>query len=123
MFFADLMFALIFALVFWLVLGVIFGREKWGFPYILLFVILFSLTWIGGIWLTPIGIAVWDSYWLSFFLVALFISLLFAAITPPKGEKPIKQSESEPAAAASIIGAFFWLLMFLVFIGILIYYV
>lgn len=122
MFFIDLLFALIFALVVWFILGALFGRESWGFPFLFLFLILFSLTWLGGVWITPIGVAVMDSYWLSFLIVALFLALMFAAIAP-RSKKDVSRVEGEPGTAAVAIGAFFWLLMLAAFVGILIYYV
>ncbi len=123
MFFTDLMFALVFALIFWMILGVIFGRESWGFPFTFLLIILFMLTWVGGIWMTPIGVAIWDSYWLSFLIVAFFLALLFAAITPPKGKRPVRKTASEIEGAAVIVGGFFWILLAAAVVGILVYYI
>jgi len=58
------------------------GERRTGFFW--LFVVVFLVTWAGGVWLRPFGPTLWGVCWLGFLLAGLFILLLLAIFIPEK---------------------------------------
>lgn len=123
--FADLLFAFVVALL----LSLLFipfaasrGRTNSVTAVALFFFfILFLATWAGGVWLTPVGPAVYGVQWLPFLLVGIIVALLLVAARDPMSgpELPRMSSESgsrsrpleaEATAAATVFGILFWIL-------------
>jgi hypothetical protein len=80
------------------------------------FMLIFLISWAGGVWLSPVGPPLWSAYWLPFLLVGLVVALLLAAV--PLGRKrestvelvDVKREKKEEKAALLVMGTFFWIL-------------
>jgi hypothetical protein len=130
MFFVDLMFALVLAMGLSLFLPGTFGWRRpgqevlWG-NMVFLFLLIFLISWAGGVWLPQSG-PVWrGGYWLPFLLTAFFVVMLLfamAPLDPPRTrEQAIERATLEMAAKRSL-GVFFWLLVIGSGIAIIIHY-
>ncbi len=89
------------------------------------FILIFLITWAGGIWITPFGPLMWGVPWLSFLLIGILIAVLLAALMPPPREQKVSETQ-EPAAEirdVTFINAFLWLFIALVIVGILAGYI
>ncbi len=116
MFFIDLLLALVIALVIGAVFVLGFRRERPGPGLLIFLLVLFLLTWAGGVWITPFGPTLWGSFWLPFLLVAIIVALVLSAFPPPGGERSTVKlvSEQEQAATeteAAALNVFFWVLI------------
>jgi hypothetical protein len=115
MFSVHLLFALAVALVFTAVLVAIgrggYERANWA-TLVILFGILFLTTWAGGVWLHPVGPAIWGTAWMPFVAVGFVVALLVAAISPRRRPQTAVQAE-EAAEAREVVGttvtAFLWI--------------
>lgn len=115
----------------------------WG-GFWIFFLIIFLVAMIAGEWTTPVGPHLYGFYWVPAVFLALVVAFIIAAATPTPGgmrptrrrpfEKPgsarksghdlIDASDSdpeagtEPEASTSVaIGAFVWVVLFLLFIA------
>lgn len=127
MFFVDLLLALVIALVIGAVF--VFGfRREGALPGVLIFLlVLFLLTWAGGVWITPFGPTLWGSFWLPFLLVAIIVALVLTAFPPPDRQRSTVKlvSEEEQAAVeteATALNVFFWVLIAILGVVILLGY-
>lgn len=106
-------------------------RGPWA-SLIVFFLVVFLITWAGGIWISPIGPVFYGVYWLPFLIVGLIIALLLAAIVPGSMAKEMEEDEVlEPRAREkaleqkrqevreSTFDLFFWLLLVVVLAAIL----
>ena len=127
MFFADLLFVLIIAVLLTLIFGVGFRRHSFGNGLFFFFLIVFLATWAGGSWVTPVGPALWGSYWLTFLVVGFFVALVVAALTvPDRYPRSRQEAEEEAAAAVSavfVIDILFWVLIIALAVSIIASYV
>lgn len=117
----DFLFAFLVALLLSVAMVTALG---WGLPgrhtpwaeVLLLFFILFLATWAGGVWVRPVGPALWGVHWLGFLLAGLIIATVVAALTP-KGRAPrwagwpSSQVASETQEERAAFGVFLWLLL------------
>lgn len=126
----HLLFAVFFAaLIGALLVGAFRARTPWtGFA--IFFLVLFLATWAGGIWMTPMGGAVWGVHWFPFLLTAIIVALLLAAATaveePPETTVELVDEgkmERERRATAAAFGVFFWVLLLALAIAIILRYV
>lgn len=127
MFFIDLLLALVIALVIGAVFTLGFRREFPGPGLLIFLLVLFLLTWAGGVWITPFGPTLWGSFWLPFLLVAIIVALVLTAFPPPGRERSTVKlvSEEEQAATeteAAALNVFFWVLIAILGIVILLGY-
>lgn len=112
MWFAEFLFALVIALV--LVAIFSFGLRRpgpWG-GFLWFFLLVFLGAWAIGAWAEPIGPTAWGVTWLPIFFGALLIALLVAAL-PPAGTPTASTTPTETPEAVAAVGAFFWILLFL----------
>jgi len=103
------------------------GPGPWaGFGFF--FLLLFMTIWAGGIWLSPAARGARTVPWLHFLLIALFASLIVAALTPPEPSSRLPKDSSEESAPERIererlelaFTAFFWIaILGLLAVGIL----
>ena len=122
MLFVDVLFALLVAVLLsmlFLPLAAPYRERAGGSSGALLFffLVLFFATWAGGVWLTPVGPALWGGYWLPFVLIGLFVALLLAAAAEPtrrdylrRKTAPVQEAEAE-TVAVTFFGVLFWILM------------
>lgn len=114
MFFIDLLFALAVALLLTLIFAAILGtRGPWASVWVFLLVV-FLAAWAGGLWITPFGPPLFDTYWLPFLLVGLIFALLLAAVTPvapPRTRREAIAQAREEEAAVAALTVFFWVLI------------
>ena len=130
MFFVDLMFALVLAMVLSLFLPGSFGWRRPGQEVlwdnvVFLFILIFLISWAGGVWLPQFG-PVWrGGYWLPFLLTAFFVVMLLFAVAPPHPPRTrrqaIEQATQEMAVDRSK-GVFFWILVIGLGVAIIIHY-
>ncbi len=127
MFFIDFIFAFLVALIFLVLFGSALGWRRPGVPvvwptFFFFLVLMFIAIWAGGIWFTPFGPMLWDTYWVPFVIVGLMVVLLLAAvIAPPRGNR-VKMVEESEVESAMVIGAFFWIFLIIGLIAIIAYY-
>ena len=128
MFYLDVIIALIFALALAALLFYPLGRRGPG-PMegiLFFFLILFLAIWAGGLWLVPVGPALWGAPWLSFLITGVILALILAAATPPR--RPVSEPPPEPppegtaGALAVSLGAFFYVLLLALFAAVIVYY-
>ena len=81
MFFAGLGLAFIIALILTLILGK--GIKRYAFAELLgFFFIVFLATWAGGLWIEPVGPAMWGVSLTVFVMVGTIVALIMAASLP-----------------------------------------
>lgn len=89
MFFIDLFAAIIVGLLLTVIFSLIFKRAgPWDSAF-LFFIIVFLGTWSIGLWLRPIGPAVFGYYWITFLMIGILIAMIIAAAGPPNTLKRI----------------------------------
>jgi hypothetical protein len=123
----DIFFALMLALLFTAIFGLGFRGYRPGTALLMFFLLLFLLTWTGGVWVAPFGPALWGVPWGGFLIVGLVVAILLAALMPPEPPRPARPSEVEAeergeAAAFAVINVFFWLLVVMLLTGLLVHY-
>ncbi|MBD3181583.1 hypothetical protein GF312_04770 [Candidatus Poribacteria bacterium] len=111
MFFTHLLFAIILGFLFTLVFAVGFRRRgPWGNIFIF-FVLVFLVTWAGGLWIAPFGPVYWGVAWLPFLIIGFLFAMLLAAsgpVQPVKSpEEAIEEAKIE-VAVQSILNIFLW---------------
>ena len=112
MFFIDLLFVIVIAFLLTGIFGAGVGRRR-GYSGLWVFLIILVLaTWAGGLWITPVGPALWGVNWLGFMLVGIAFALLLSAFLPPAKsprtkKEAIEQAEAEEDAAI-VLNVFFW---------------
>jgi hypothetical protein len=90
-----------------------------------LVVILFFITWAGGIWLRPLGPVLWYVYWVPFVAVGIVAALILIASTPrsqPRNRREALQAREEERALVTAFGAFFWILVAVLLIAVVVRY-
>lgn len=127
----DLIFSIIVSLVFAGLLFIILkptAAEEGDTTTLLVFFFLTLLLpiWAGGVWLGPIGPAVFGVYALPFIFVGLGIALLLAATAPPSrsAASPRGSGGNQTVEDGSLyaFGAFFWVFVLTLLIFIVIGY-
>lgn len=83
MFLTDLVLVLVISIVFTAAFAMGFRKLNFQFRMIFLFLILFLSTWAGGIWVKPIGPAVFSENFFSFLIVGFIMGMLLTAFLPP----------------------------------------
>jgi len=126
MFVWDLILALIIGVVLTFVFALGFRRRGPWASILLFFLVIFLGSWAAGIWVGPLGPALWGVYWLPALMVGLVLALLLAAAFPAAPPRPRRdeielQRRATPAAMA--IDAFFVVLVVLLGVFILIGYI
>ena len=87
-----------------------------------IFLIIFAMSWAGGVWAPSFGPQLYGVSWLSFFVVGLITALILATAARPMGENPAPP-EGKPQRGLRGLGFFFWVLMLvLVVVGVVSYY-
>jgi hypothetical protein len=123
-FYIHLVFALLTALILSAIFGMGFRRTGPWASIVIFFVLIFLISWAGGVWLTPTGPPLWGAYWLPFLLVGLMAALLLVAVPLERhGESTaelvdVKREKKKEKTALMVLGAFFWILIFAL-IGVL----
>lgn len=126
----EILLAVIIALLFSVLLVTVAGIERPGRPGLgpglfFFFILLFALTWAGGIWLAPFGPALWGVYWIPFLVVGLFVALLIAVLLPrrrPRTPVEAQEEAKERAEAEGALSFFFWVLIAFVALSLILHY-
>jgi hypothetical protein len=116
MFITELIIVFVTALLLTLIFGIGFRGQGLGLGLLFFFIVLFFVTWAGGLWLAPIGPLWWGVPWLSFLVVGLVVALLMAGFVPdnrPRRRIHRVGSENAPTKINTIIAIdmFFWILI------------
>jgi Ca2+/Na+ antiporter len=88
-------------------------------------VILFFVTWAGGIWLRPLGPVLWHIYWVPFVAVGIVAALLLIATTPrrlPRSRQEALQAQDEERTLVTVFGVFFWILVAVLLTAVMVRY-
>ena len=96
MIFADVFVAAVFAAIFTVVFAGALRGYRFGAIFLWFFVILFFLTWAGGIWVAPIGTPLFGVFWFTFFVTGLVFSVLLAAMLPASAKRRKLRLPTEP---------------------------
>ena len=92
---------------------------------IFLFLLIFSISWAGGVWLPQFGPVWLGGYWLPFVVTAFFVVMLLFAAVPPQALRSQRQATERATPAMDIersLGAFFWIQVIGSGIAIMIHY-
>lgn len=112
MFFTDILLAFAFALLFAGLFSLVFKRTGPWASFVVLFIVIFLAAWAGGVWIRPVGPALFGIYWLPFLIVGLILALLMAAAAgssrPPRTRMEAIRQAEEKAEAERAFDAFFW---------------
>jgi hypothetical protein len=125
-FLLDLITALLIATFLVAVIGLGFRRRRLDAAPAAVFVMIFLATWAGGVWLAPIGPAIWGLDILSFVIVGVLIALLLTAVMPrrpPRTRGEALRQEDSRRQAARTANVFFWILIVSLAAGILLRYI
>ncbi len=120
----SLLFALIIGVVFTLIFAVgVAGSRKWdnilGF-----FAVIFLVGWTASIWVIPYEPLLFGLSWLPILILTLIVSLLLSAILTPYYPKvEAKMGEEREKVGGTLIGTFFWIVVFILIISIIVGYV
>ena len=128
MFLLDLLIALVIGFLLVLLFSALFrDRTPWGNFWIFLLVV-FLVTWAGGIWIAPFGPTIFNVAWLPFLIVGIFITLLLAATVPARPSRPqkgtIEEAKRTEAAESALTGLtlFFWIALIMTLTAIILAY-
>lgn len=109
-FFTALVVAILLAAVFSLFLD---RRGPWG-GVVWFFLLIFLAAWAAGTWVTPVGPVWMGVSWVPFFIGALAVALLLAALSEPRPRTAAAEARTDvEAEEAQAVGFFFWLLILL----------
>ena len=124
-FFRDLLVALLAAVALTTLFIAGFRRQvPWTRPwasYLFFFVIVLLASWAGGVWVTPVGLTLWDVHWLPFFFVGLIFALLITAAVhavPPRSGSHAERRVQREQYVELAFDIFSWTLV--VALGVLI---
>ena len=96
-------------------------RRTTTLPLFIFFLIVFLGTWVGGIWIMPLGPTIGGVFWLPFFFTGLILSLLLLAVLPPGPPRVVFRRRVQidrEEKTEEIIGIFFVVLMTALIVGI-----
>lgn len=133
MIFTTIAFSVVFALLFAILLAYIFRKRGPGPAggVFFIFLLILTFTWAIGAWVEPIGPVTWGVPWLSYLIIAFFITLLIGALIPSSRsrstvitkeevDKETREEEETATAVGITFGVFFWFLIIaLLVIGLL----
>ena len=125
----ELGLALIVASVFSAILVAIVGWDGYaagGWPTaVVLFGVLFLMTWVGGLWLSPIGPQLWGAEWIPFVATGFVMALLLAALLPLHGPRS-RHLAADQADAKEVVrttmSVFFWVLLAVLAVAVGLHY-
>lgn len=133
MFLSELLLAFIVAVLLTAIFAAGFRRTGPWDSVILFFLVVLLAAWAGGIWIGPVGPALFNLYWIPFVFIGLLIALLLAAAgptyrprTPREAQREVRdeaRSEAAAAEAAVALGWFFWILLLGLLVAIVIRYI
>ncbi len=90
------------------------------------FVLIFLASWLGGVWIPPVGPSIWGVYWFPFLMMGLLFALLLAAAAPPRRPRPkhitLENAREAPAMEETtfmVINLFYRVLLIALLVGIL----
>ncbi len=132
MFLGQFLAALLNAFVWSLLFAWIVGKRGSGIGFFSYFVMVFVLTWAGGLWLKPFGPPVLGVHWVPFAVLGFVIALFIATFTrrePPKSRKETLEMLDEIAhertlerIARSYVNVFFWVVTAVAVVAIVLRY-
>lgn len=121
MFFWDLLVAIVVGFFLAVIFSFVFRRTGPWAGFLSFFLIVFLAAWAGGVWITPIGPAVFGVYWFPFLFVGLLFAFLLAAAIPSRPPRSIKEAEKQieqRETVETVFDVFFWFFIGLLIIGI-----
>jgi hypothetical protein len=128
LFLLDLIAALIIGFLLVALFSALFRNQvPWGSFWIFLLIV-FLVTWAGGLWIGPFGPTLFDVAWLPFLLVGLFVTILLVATVPPRPTRTpmtveqARKTEAERAAMAGLT-IFFWIALIFTIVAIVLGYI
>ncbi len=109
MFFLDLLFVFFITILFVAIFNGVSRQQNSRDSLAVFFIILLMATWMGGLWITPLGAPIFGVYWLSFFVVGLFIMMLLSAIISISDRNHRRYyKEGKYTDTALVIDVFLW---------------
>jgi hypothetical protein len=130
-FFIHFVLAFFVALILTLIFVRGFRRAGPWSSFLAFFLLIFFASWAGGLWMQPLGAALWGVYWLPFLLVGLIFALVIAAASIPSTperstvnlveEPEIKETKAKSAPTA--LGLFFYAVLIALAVIIIFHYV
>ena len=135
MFLIDLFVALVVGLiltaVFWPRLrksGLWSHGAGWA-EFLWFFLLVFLASWLGGVWVSPVGPRFWGTYWVPFLMTGFLFALLLAATAPIRlphvRRETLAEAREEPTVDERtffVLNLFYWLLLLALVASILAHY-
>lgn len=130
----DVFIALLVALVLtWLFATALGSTGPWSGAWVF-FAVLLLFMWAIGLWVRPIGPAVWGVYWLPYIVFGAIVALLIAGTAPVRGtgqppdrvREPVRPHVDDATAEEATVVAvsvFVWVALIILALAIAIGYV
>lgn len=119
----EVLFALGIGLVFTAIFAGLLGRSGPWASIPVFFAIIFLAAWAGGVWIAPIGPALFGVYWLPFVVFGLIFALLLAAaVKPPISAVTGARGRQERKRREAAFDVFFFTLIGLLIAAIVVGY-
>ena len=111
----NLLLVFLIALVLAAILVYGFGRRGPGpaSGFLFFLTMVFLATWVGSVWIHPIGPELWGVPWVPILIIGLIVMLIIAAVLAPVENEEIAPDEegvAPPTAPGWGCGLIFWLL-------------
>jgi hypothetical protein len=120
----DVLFAIGIGLLFTAIFAGLFGRTGPWASIPVFFALIFLAAWVGGVWLAPLGPAIFGVYWIPYLIFGLIVALVLAAAAQPvrtiAGQQTGEGEEEQPTRR--VFDGFFFILVAVLVIAIVVGY-
>ena len=129
--FVALVIGLILTLIFWPRFRTSGPWADWAglAGFLWFFILVFLASWLGGVWISPVGPRLWGIYLFPFLMMGLLFALLLAAtapVRPPHARREtLAQAREEPTVDQDtfvVLNLFYWVLLIALVVSILAHY-
>lgn len=101
------------------------AREAELGEFLWFFLLVFVASWLGGIWIAPVGPRVGGVYWVPFLSTGLLFAFLLAANAPmrepPARRETLAEARGEPLVdprTFTLLNLFYWILFLILFLSL-----
>lgn len=84
--------------------------------------LLFLVSWNGGLWLAPMGPLLWGTYWSAFVLAGVLLALMLGLFFQRRARRR-RQGRAAAEGAAIGAGALYWLLLTALIMAVAVTYI
>ncbi len=120
----SLIYAIILGIIFTLIFAVGISRSRRWDNILGFFAVIFLVGWAGSLWVIPYEPFLFGISWIPILILTLVVALILSAVLTsyyPKIEASM--SDEREKVGGSIIGTFFWIIIFILIVSIIVGYV